>query len=90
MAAISELKIDDRNDEIFEGILTETFTFKAKTETLVDLHVSKINKKFSLFFEESALKKCRLELVPSCQEVTPDNPIFRCLIINPGSSAIRF
>jgi len=89
MAAISELKIDDRNDEIFEGILTETFTFKAKTETLVDLHVSKINKKFSLFFEESALKKCRLELVPSCQEVTPDNPIFRCLIINPGSSAIK-
>ena len=89
MATVLELKIDDRNNEIFEGVLDETFTFKPKTETLVDLHVAKINKKISLFFEESLLKNCRLELIPSCQEISPENPIFRCLIINPGSSAIK-
>jgi len=89
MATVLELKVDDRNDEIFEGVLNETFTFKPKTETLVDLHVAKINKKISLFFEDSFLKNCPLELIPSCQEITPETPIFRCLIINPGSSAIK-
>jgi hypothetical protein len=89
MANVLELKIDDKVDTCFEGVLQETLTFKPKTETLVDLYVTKINKNFSLFFEESLLNNCKLELVPSCQDVTPDNPIFRCLIINPGDSSIK-
>jgi hypothetical protein len=89
MATVTEIKVDNGNDENFDGVLNETFTFKPRTETLVDLHVLKIKNKISLFFEESVLKNCRLELIPSCQEVTPENPIFRCLIINPGNSAIK-
>lgn len=89
MANVLELKIDDKVDTCFEGVLQETLTFKPKTETLVDLYVTKINKNISLFFEESFLKNCKLELVPSFQDVSPDNPIFRCLIINPGNSAIK-
>ena len=89
MANVLEVKIDDKVDTCFEGVLPETLTFKPKTETLVDLYVTKINKNISLFFEESFLKNCKLELVPSCQDVSPDNSIFRCLIINPGNSAIK-
>jgi hypothetical protein len=89
MANVLELKIDDKNNPNFEGVLLETFTFKPKTETLVDLNVTKIKTNISLFFEESCLNNCKLEFIPSYQEVTPDNPIFRCLIINPSNSAIK-
>ena len=73
----------------FKAYSQSTCTFRPKTEMLIDLHVPDINSTKNLFFEESNLGDCKLQLIPSYQMVENKDKIFRVLVINPSESSIK-
>ena len=73
----------------FKAHSQSTITFRPKTEMLVDLHVPDIKRTRNLFFEESNLGECKLQIIPSFQVVENENKIFRVLVINPSESSIK-
>jgi len=82
----NEIKEDE---QIFNAISETTFTFKGRSETLIDLRIHGIECPKTLFFESSNLENSKLEFVPSLQIVDRNSNIFRLLVINPLESSIR-
>ena len=77
------------NTEIFDAFSTETFTFRPKSETIIDLTVKNLDASHSLFFEENNLRNSKLEFLPSFQHVSQDSPFFRVCVINPTNNTIK-
>ena len=75
--------------KIYRARSETTFTFRAKTEILIDLKVYDLERTINLFFEKSNLGDSKLQLIPSFQTVDKDLPVFRILVINPTESSIR-
>ena len=73
----------------FDAISTQNFTFRPKSETIVDLEVINLSNSLSLFFEESNLKNSKLEILPSFQHVSHSSPYFRVYVINPTNNTIK-
>jgi len=73
----------------FKAYSQSTITFRPKTEMLVDLLVPEIKFTQNLFFEESNLGECKLQIIPSFQVVEKETKIFRVLVINPSESSIK-
>jgi hypothetical protein len=73
----------------FDAISTQTFTFRPKSESIIDLEVLNLESSLSLFFEESNLKNSQLEILPSFQHVSPNSPFFRVYVVNPTNNTIK-
>jgi hypothetical protein len=84
-----EVTEQEVKNDYFSAISQQTITFRPKTELLIDLHVPDLNRTRNLFFEESNLGNCKLQLIPSFQVVEKDNKVFRILVINPSDSSIK-
>ena len=76
-------------EHYFDAISETTFTFKGRSETIIDLRVHGLENPKTLFFENSNFLNSRLELVPSLQIVDKDSNIFRLLVINPLECSIK-
>jgi hypothetical protein len=73
----------------FDAISSQTFTFRPKSETIIDLEVVNLKSSLSLFFEESNLKNSKLEILPSFQHVSQNSPFFRVYVVNPTNNTIK-
>ena len=71
------------------AVSEQNFTFRGKSEQIIDLKIPHLNRSMNLFLEESQLKNSKLELIESFQRVDPENPVFRVLVINPLNSSIK-
>ena len=81
-------KFSNESDQ-FDAISTQNFTFRPKSETIVDLEVLNLENSLSLFFEESNLKNSKLEILPSFQHVLQNSPFFRVYVVNPTINTIK-
>lgn len=82
--------LQNNSPDSFCAYSLETITFRANSETIVDLKVENINTDKNLFFETSNLGNgSRLQLIPSFQILSPSEPVFRLLVINPTDSSVR-
>jgi hypothetical protein len=88
-ANINKIEIKEESNSGFEAISTKNYTFKGKSELMIDLQVKNIFETVPVFFETSELVHSRLELIPSFQIVSPDNPVFRLLVLNPTDQTIK-
>jgi len=82
-------KIDIKEERSYEGRLSQTMTFKPRSEILVDLDVIGIYDTCPLFFEISCLGNSLLEVIPSFQIVSQEKPVFTVLIVNPSDCPIK-
>ena len=81
-----------RKDTDIENLIAfsaTTLTFKAKTETLIDLEINNIERTMNLFFEKSNLGESKLHFIPSFQTVEKSDPKFRILVVNPTETSIK-
>lgn len=88
-AKINKIGIKEEADFDFQGVSTQNYTFRGKSECMIDLRVNNLTDTAPLFFETSELRNSKLELIPSFQVVSPDNPIFRLLVLNPTDQTIK-
>ena len=84
-----EIAKNNAETETFDALSTVNFTFKARTETLIDLEVANLNRTVNLFFENSNLGESKLQLIPSFQTVDCEDPKFRLMVINPTEISIK-
>ena len=82
----NEIKEDN---QIWDAISENTYTFRGRSETIIDLRVHGLEGTKTLFFERSNLENSRLEFIPSLQDLDVEMNVFRLLVVNPLESSIR-
>lgn len=82
-------QIGTTKEDSFFAYSLENYTFKGKSETIIDLEVKNLKSQKNLFYEKSQIPGSKLEMIQTFQTVTPENPIFRLIVINPVNSTVR-
>ena len=86
---INEIRIDGIKEDCFFARSEQNFTFRGKSEQLIDLKIDNLTELRNLFVDETQLGNSKLEIVKSYQSVDPSHPYIQVLVINPLNSTVK-
>ena len=86
---VDEVRIDGIKEDCFFARSEQNFTFRGKSEQLIDLKIDNLTEPRNLFVDETQLGNSKLEIIQSFQSVDPSHPFIQVLIINPLNSTIK-
>jgi len=86
---IDNIRIDGIKEDSFFAISEQNYTFRGKSEQMIDLRVDNLKDARNLFVDETQLGNSKLEIIQSFKSVDPSFPYFQVLVVNPLNSSIK-